>query len=77
MTKFVVLACSPSKRAQGNFTLWGKIQLIRDSIIMSSPLFWIRATQPKDKFAEIELPDNYKLVTEKVGDREFTHIELT
>ena len=77
MTKFVVLACNPSKRSAGNYTLWGKLTRSEAGILMTSVLLWIRATEPKDKFTTIEIPDNYRLVSEKVEDRVFTHIELT
>ncbi len=76
MSKFVVYACKDSKRATGQFTLWGKMQYKANGVLLTSALFWLRSLEPKDKWAEIEIPDNHKLVTEVVGDREFTHIEL-
>lgn len=76
MSKFVVYACKDSKRSAGQFTLWGKLQSNVNGVILTSALFWLRATEAKAKWSEIDIPDQHKLVTEKVGEREFTHIEL-
>ena len=77
MTKFVVYSCMPSKRAVGKFTLWGKLVRKIGKVTITSPLFWIRSDEAEIKWAELDIPDNHKLVAETVGDRVFTHIELT